>query len=106
MVCNGRPTEKTNLPVAIRVYLAKELKVARGRVIDGKSRCRTQSVNLADLETIYVKGEHDPLNRVNSQRQAPTEVDVLNGRHRIRIQQCLHPHFPQGVVPLKRLTLL
>ena len=76
-------------------------RVVSSGMVRRKSHCRMQWVNLADLEIIYGLGDHSLLNKVNNQCQAPTEVDMLVGQCKIRIQQCLYLLIAPGIVPLR-----
>ena len=67
-----------NLRVSLRVCLREELRVVPSGMVRGRTHCRKQWVNLADLVIISRLGDHSLVNMVKDQYQQPTEVDMVD----------------------------
>ena len=76
-----------NLRVSLRVCLREELRVVPSGMVRGRSHCRKQWVNLADLVIISRLGDHSLLNMVKDQYQQPTEVDMVDEKYQISLQE-------------------
>ena len=89
--------------IVIRMILWKDRLILLRRELSERSHSRDQPVNLTGKETIHVMDKHNLLNKVISQFQATTAVELLIGHRMINVQQEMLLHLPRDLVPTQRL---